>query len=410
MSETSPPSTAPIHDRFRTRDAVGFAADMELFTPCGPVRVDQLSVGDTVYALNPATRLAKPKPIVACDRVNPDTPLVTISTRSADLCVGPDQPIYYRTEAIARPRVVAARNLTDRVYYKFPGTWRTPPGDPLTTVDVTDLTDSYEARLWSDAHGNTVRAALPEGCEPVRHNGHSGYYFAPATFKRYQDAIETVADTVAICGGSNSRGRPYRFDGTDFLRFLGWFITEGSVVWTSPRDTAEIRFAQKTPRYRAVLRSLFDRMGLLVAVSDSGLSFGSTVYAELLERLCGARSATRHLPWFVWDLSLSQKRVLLDTLLAGDGNEHGTYYTASEQLACDALRLATDLGFTPRYGQRDGIWRIYLSHSPDGFRSDRNVERVSTTTPLVRLAVQDYPAVLTGRDGTFQWIGVSRVA
>lgn len=409
MSEIPSVSMAATADRVCPRDAGGFAPDMELFTPTGPVRVETLSVGDTVYALNPDTRMVKPKPVVAYDRVKPDARTVVIKNRSADLHVGAAQPIYYRTTKIDRARVVTARNVTDRVYYKFLNNWQAPPGQPLRTVDVTDLTSNYEARLWSEAHGSTVQAALPDGCEPTRHNSHTGYYFAPAVFKKYQDAIESVADTVEISGGANARGRPYRFDGTDFLRFLGWFVAEGSITWSKRKDSAEIKIAQKAARYRPTLRALFDRLGITIAVSSSGMSFSSTTYAELLERLCGSQSSDRHLPWFVWNVSRSQKRVLLDTLLAGDGDEHSTYYTTSKRLAFDVMRLATDLGFTPRYTYNRGVWRVYISTIHRGFRSDRHIQRRSVSTPFVQLAVRDFPAVFAGRGGTFQWVGVSQV-
>lgn len=410
MSGAVIPTASSDSDRAVTRTEGGLAPAMQIFTPDGPTHVDALSIGDTAYALNPETRMLKPKPITAVEQVVPQKPLVVIDCRWATLHVGARHPIYYQTKDIDRPRIVPANNLTDRIYYKFLTGWRSPPAKRLEAVDITDLTDKYQARVWFTAHGNAVRAALPDGCEPVRCNSHTGYYFDSSTFKRYQDTLESLADTVEICGGSNSRGRPYTFDPADFIRFLGWFITEGSVYWQSPKDTAEVKIAQKTERYRQAIRSLFDRLGIDISASPSGFTFSSTVYGELLERLCGTTSHNRHLPWFVWHLPSDQKRLLLDTLLAGDGNEFGTYYTASEQLAFDVMRLAMDLGITPRYSNRYGGWQVFINRTKDGFRSDKNVARRESTEPLVRLTVRDYPAVLAGTDGTFQWVGVSRIA
>lgn len=410
MSAPTPNRATESADRAVSRAEGGFSLDMQLFTSTGPTCVDDITVGDTVYALNPDTKMVKLKPIDRIEQVTPHHPLVAIECLRAHLHVSANQPVYYQTKSIDRLRVVAAHDLPERAYYRFPTDWRTTPGQHLSTVDITDLTDTYEARLWSEVHGSTVRAGLPDGCEPVRRNSHTGYYFDSTTFKRHQDVIETVADTVEICGGPNTWGRPYRFDGSDFLRLLGWFITEGSIHWSSHKATAEVKFAQKTDRYRRVLQSLFDRLGISVSVSPDGFTFSSTVYAELFERLCGATSADRHLPWFVWDLSLAQKRVLLDTLLAGDGTESGVYYTASEQLASDVLRLAADLGITPRYTQRPGAYRVSVTRTRGGFRSETHVHRRPAPTSLVRLTVRDFPAVLAGRDGKFQWIGVSRIS
>jgi hypothetical protein len=393
-----------------TREEGGFAPYMEVFTPSGPTRVDDLTVSDSVYALNPETKLVKSKPVVALEHVTPTAPLVTIETRRAEIHASASQPIYYRTKAIDLPHTTTAGSLTDRHYYKFLTDWQAPAGRHLDTVDVTDLTDRYEARVLYAAHGNSVRATLPEGCEPLRTNSHTGFFFDATTFKRHQKTIESDAETVEICAGANAWGRPYRFDGDDFIRFLAWFVTEGSVHRPDSSDTVRIGIAQRTAPHRQTIESLFDRLGIPVAISASAFEFGSAVYGELLERLCGIRSADRHLPWFVWNLSQAQKQLLLETLLEGDGNERGTYYTASEQLAQDVLRLAIHLGISPRFSNRYGRYQIYINTTKDGFRSDLHVDRVPETGSLVRLTVSEYPAVLVGRDGKFQWVGVSRIA
>jgi DNA polymerase I len=336
--------------------------------------------------------------------------VVSIDNRRADLRVAPTHPIYYCTKSLPRARVTLARDLSERLQYKFLHRWRSSPDRRLTTIDLTDFTDRYQARVNYDCHGSTFRSQLPEGCEPIRGQGHGGYYFDAATFKQFQAELESLGTTVEICSGSNSRGRPYRFDATDFLRFLGWFITEGSVYWSNTRRTASVKIAQKTPRYRQSLRRSFDRLGLSVSRSAEGFSFGSIVFAELFERLCGNESGTKRLPWFTWDLCSAQQRVLLNTLLVGDGNDRGTYYTSSDTLSHDLLRLCLELGIKPQYYRRGEMWRLPTSVVADGFRSDRNVQRTAYEGSFVRLTIEDFPAVLAGRNGNFQWVGVRRVA
>jgi len=52
----------------------------------------------------------------------------------------------------------------------------------------------------------------------------------------------------------------------------------------------------------------------------------------------------------VWSLLRRLRRVLLDTLMAGDGDfSSKQYYTASEQLRNDVCRLAMSLVIKPRY-------------------------------------------------------------
>jgi len=392
------------------RSIGGLTPETEMLTVSGPKRASAVSVGEPVYALNPDTGLLKQKPVASVETVRPQAPLVEITSLRADLRLEATHPIYFQTKTIDRPRTVQARHLDDRVYYRFLNDWRPLPGQRLGTVDLTDLTERYEARVHYDGHGNAFRARLPDGCEPCRGYGHTGYHFDSTTFKRHQATLERLGTHVEICSGPHSWGRPYRFDGDDFLALLGWYITEGSITPKNNRDSVAIKIAQEDPAGRERLHALFDRLGIDAAVSDRAFSFGSSVYADVLERLCGGSSTERHLPWFIWSLCQAQQQHLLDVLVAGDGDARGTYYTASRDLARDLLRLSAHIGRKPQYQVRKGNWRISTSSMRDGFRSDRNVRWLPPRGPVVRLTVEDYPAVLAGRNGNFQWVGVSRLA
>lgn len=338
----------------------GFSVDTHVFTQAGAVPVVELSVGTLVYALDPTTKLIKLKPVTAVERVSSNSSLVTLETRRADIRVSPSQRIPYCTKSRSAVQFKQARELDEQSYYKFVNDWRRLPGTVLETVDITDFVDDYEICASCEAHGHTVRAALPEGCEPVRNNGHTGYHFDAETFKRYQSEIEAIAEEVTIRHGLNHHRRPYRFTGDDFIQFIGWFVTEGSVYWSSSSDTAQVKLAQENESYRESIAALLERMGIKTYTNERGSSFGSKVFGCLLEDLCGRGSHHKHLPSFVWDLSEDQQRLLLQVLLWGDGNERQTYYTVSDRLAMDILRLCVELGFKPRYTRRRNTWQIYV--------------------------------------------------
>jgi|APHM01.1.fsa_nt_gi hypothetical protein len=289
----------------------GLTPETELLTPEGLCNAEDLCNSDRVYALEPDSRLVNHKRVVAVEPVTDVDDVVSVETRRADLRVAPTYPVYYCMNALPRPRVTSAHDLPDRFEHKSLNRWRSPQARRLTTIDLTDLTHRYQTRVNYDCHGSTFRSQLPEECEPTRDHGHGGYWFDAATFKQFQETLESLATTVEICGGSNSRGRPYRFDAIDFLRLLGWFVTEGSVYWSNTRRTAEVKIAQETPRYRRSLERLFGRLGLAVSRSSRDFRFSSTVFRELLERLCGDASDAKRLPWFTWELYSGHQRVLL---------------------------------------------------------------------------------------------------
>lgn len=394
----------------RVMSGGGFTDDTEVVTTDGPVCMANLSAGDRIYALSPSARLAKPKRLVEVRQVPFEGQLITISGKRVALRVHPSHRILYSTKARPDPRFTTARQLPTQEYYRFVNEWTTSTGRRLDKVDITDLVTEFEARAVTQDHGHTFRAALPESCEPSANNSHTGYYFDAETFNRYQSRIESVADEVTIRQGWKQQTTPYLFDGDDFIEFIGWFVTEGSVYRPEGKRTALIQIAQETEQHRRRIAALFDRMGLEVTVKERAFSFGSAVFGTILDALCGTSSRSKHLPAFVWQLTTTQQRLLLDTLIRGDGNDMGVYYTASEQLAREVMRLAVEVGVKPRYTCRDGIWRLYHSQGHDGFRASKNVSTAAADTALYRLTVEDYDTVLAGRNGRFQWVGVSGVS
>lgn len=388
--------------------AGGLAGDMEVLTRDGLSQVAELSPGTEIYTLSPLTGRAKLTPVQAIQSVAVDE-LVAIETRRADLRIGVEQQLPFTTRDVDEPRFIRAGNVAERAAYTFLAEWQTVPRTGPQSVDITEYLTDYELCATYDCHGHTFRAALPDGCEPQRRNGHVGYCFDPETFATYQTAIEAIAEEVTIHAGPNHHRRPYRFSIDDFLRLLGWYITEGSVHWSKSSHTAQVKIAQETSTHRRSIAALFDRLGITVSTNERRFMFGSVVFGRLLERLCGSDSRSKRLPALIWECSQAQQRLLLNVLLKGDGDDNGTYYTSSRQLAHDVLRLCVELGIKPRYARCEGRWRVYIRDVNDGFRPAMHVRRVPADEDVYRLTLRDHRCVMAGRNGTFQWVGVSRI-
>ncbi|MFB6096561.1 MAG: hypothetical protein ABEJ74_04165 [Haloferacaceae archaeon] len=390
--------------------AGGFARGTEIMTTSGPVLVEELHAGDTVYALDLSTSIMKPKPVTTVTPVRVDDCLVAIESKRADLRVAPEQRIPYQTKSVSRPRIQPAGALEEQSYYKFVNDWQPIGGTRLDTIDITEFLESFEACVETREHGHTFRAALPEGCEPCRRNSHVGYFFDAETFKAFQRQLEALAHDVTVQAGPNHWRRPYTFDGDDFIRFVGWYVTEGSLYAGSDRDSITVQIAQEDATNRESIGALLERMGIDARRTDRSYRVGSKLFGTLLRNLCGVRSDEKRLPEFVWELDETQQHLLMDVLMAGDGNDFRTYYTSSDRLASDVLRLVLHLGMKPRYTRRDGMWQIYLSQQRDGLQPANHVCARAAKEEVFRVTVEDFPVVMAGRNGKYQWVGTSRVS
>ena len=214
----------------------GFPGKTEVLTTDGPIAVSGLEVGDRVYALNASTEVLKPKRVTSIDRFDYEGPLVQAKARRIDWLLHPDQRVPYRTKAIDRIRFQRAGDLDEIGMYKLVNEWRSPSRPALESVDVTEFVDDFQACVEVDCHGHTFRAALPDECVPLDRNGFTGYHFDGDTFKRYQETLESLGTDVRIRDKKGDRRRPYRFDGEDFIRFIGWYVTEGSITEMANSD------------------------------------------------------------------------------------------------------------------------------------------------------------------------------
>lgn len=390
----------------------GLSGKTEILTTDGPIAIAGLEVGDQVYALNASTKVLKPKPVTDIQRFEYQGPLVHADARRIDWLLHPEQRIPYQMDTIERVRFQRAGNLDEIGTYHLVNDWRSPAKPHLETVDITEFADDFEICVEIGCHGHSFRAALPEGCEPRDRNGDTGYHFDANTFKQYQDTLESLGADVTVRDKKGHWRRPYRFDGDDFIRFIGWYVTEGSITESTNRDSTCIAISQKIPEYRERIEELFERLDIDVYTSEGSYSFSSNLYARLLKRMCGDSCRQKRLPKFVWNLSTEQQELLLKVLMDGDGNDWKAYYTTSRQLTDDILRLCVETSRKPRYTfkERTGTWEIYIGKINDRLSSKRQVTTTEGTEPFYRLTVDDYSLVMTGRNGRFQWIGVSAVS
>lgn len=142
-----------------------------------------------------------------------------------------------------------------------------------------------------------------------------------------------------------------------FLRFLGFFVSEGSTSDESNRGA--IMISQNAGTTAEEILATIEDLGFdsnvntytVDGVQSHRISFSHIGLWRWLRDNCGAGSSTKRLPRFVFDLSSRQQKLLLDAAIDGDGalNPRGSdgsfwYTTTSKQLDDDLCELALRVG------------------------------------------------------------------
>jgi DNA polymerase I len=416
-----------------------FTPDTEVMTPEGVRDITNLTVDDQVYSLDPETMELEVKPVTET-HAYPDYhgELVDIQTSKTDFRVTPNHRMLVRKNdrnGITEDEYgfVEAGDLEEYCNYELPHDWSYEGGDRLESVDLTafDAVDDYEVWVSPSVHGYTFTTEL--GWEPRRvpkaDIGETGYVFTPEEFEAHREYIESVCETSYIHAESGRKWIPRTYDGDDFLEFLAWYITEGNVYESTPKQFGEnfrgssttVQIAQNAvtdggtvvtaENHHASIGTLLDRMGLDYYTDDRCYQFSSRLFGTILENLCGDDSFAKQIPEFVFEASIDQKEQFLSVLIDGDGDRQSgswRYTTSSDRLRDDVLRLCTHLGITASYNQDSGSWRIYVTEdAKNSVRMHRSGSTSTAEDGVYCVTVADNHTLLAGRNGKFQFVGQS---
>lgn len=176
----------------------------------------------------------------------------------------------------------------------------------------------------------------------------------------------------------------------DFLKLLGWYISEGCPFKTKRGTYIQI----KNERYREEIKELLERLELDFSIYEkSRFVIFHRDLAEYCKR-CGVDAYTKTIPDEILALSTKHLWNLFETMMKGDGHKNGwIYYTASKKLRDKFLILLLKLGLygsfirlppkssTYRFKTILGkapIYQINISYKPSGIF---NINRNATIEP-----------------------------
>lgn len=209
-----------------------------------------------------------------------------------------------------------------------------------------------------------------------------------------------------------------------WLKFLGWFISEGcfkneanfEMMITQSKDwgIAQIREDLKDFPYKVREDKI-----------ESGINFtfsGKDLYNYLIKNV-GHYSHERRIPREVLELHPSLLQHLFDALMAGDGTKFQNtgaffYKTTSEGLASDVQELGIRLGLVPILMKMPKLKNCYPNAKPcwgvgiPGKKFSNSMAKVmpvktSYTGKVYCFEVPPYHTVLTRYNGKIMWIGQS---
>jgi ribonucleoside-triphosphate reductase (formate) len=162
--------------------------------------------------------------------------------------------------------------------------------------------------------------------------------------------------------GGNQKRTIGKLKISDYLEFMGWYLSEGSVYEPTKGDF-RISIAQSEKKYRSEIISLLKKMNLQFNDSSKfNIHLHSKEFFFYLKKF--GKSREKYVPTNIKGLDSDSIRTFLTTLFKGDGtiSKDGKllkYYTNSERLAEDVCECLLKIGLCGTISKRKNM-DIYM--------------------------------------------------
>lgn len=229
----------------------------------------------------------------------------------------------------------------------------------------------YSGEMHSFEGRSVSLSVTPEHRLLVRRKGKKKWEFVnPTQFKygmEFDKQVSWKGKTIkkikipSIKGGNRKKDIG-TFDITDYVEFMGWYLSEGSAYEPNKGDY-RISIAQSEKKYRGEILKLLDKMKLKY---NNQSKFNVHLHSkDLFYYLKGfGTSGVKYVPENIKELDSSLIKKFLVTLFKGDGSfdKKGKllkYYTKSIKLAEDVVECLLKIGICGTISKRKGM-NIYM--------------------------------------------------
>jgi nucleoside-diphosphate-sugar epimerase len=353
-----------------------FSSDTDVLTPDGIKNIKDCKIGDDIYTLNPKNHNVEIEKIIS-NQITTTNEFMNFKTKTCDFKVTPDHKIYFKTR-------------TEYPYIKRDAS-------------------IFKKRLMSKRGGILLAHHKPiyEGKEKN------------IDFKNFKDEYNIIRDDGFMKDGKHSRFKyyPTDYDLMDLCKFIGWYVSEGSIVDKmktkySKLDCGQIRITQsllKNPDYYEEIDNLLKRMGIYYGKDSFAFYFTSRSFKTFIRNEIGVGSKNKKIPKFIFELPLEYRKVVFENLIKGDGTRgYRRYTTKSDELKNDFIHLCFTLGIRIGNVNNDGCWRIFYRGDVRNelFVGYKNMWSENIDNEKVYCVTTEKNHIIyAGRNNKFNWIG-----
>lgn len=360
-----------------------FSGDTDVLTVDGIKNIKDIKVGDSVYGLNPNTHDVEIEKVTHTQKTK-TSEYINFKGRSVNFKVTPDHKIYYKY---------------DKKYFK------------------------KHAEFFRNRAGNKYGQITLAHHNPISNLSTNNTF----SLTEYVDEHHIIKGSMVKDGKhAKSKFYPIEYNIDDFCEFLGWYISEGSVlknckskgglnkknglILPKGLNCGQIRISQNKlqniDNYNDI-DNLLKRMRLPYGKDNYAFYFNSRLFQNFIRKNIGVGCDNVRIPSFIFNLGFKQRKILFQAMMKGDGHKTmRRYTTTSLNLKNDFIHLCFTLGINNGTVSYDGCYRISLRNirsNPTIKYKDITVEKKTDTVYCI--TTEKNHIIYAGRNNQLNWIG-----
>ncbi|MCC7188011.1 MAG: GDP-mannose 4,6-dehydratase [Anaerolineales bacterium] len=283
-----------------------FSADTDVLTRCGWKKIHELNENDEVLTYNMKTKVAEFQKPTAHYAYPYKGKMYVQRNRRLETCVTPNHKMLVSWDCnhneLEKPRLIEAQQIQ---------------GKPMAYLLAASV-----------AGGDTQE-----------------YFMLPK-----------------VKAGKNKHTFPSLEIGmNDWLRFFGWYISEGHCYESATTGNCTVTLTSYYRKQEA--KEVMEAIGLSPVIDQHHIVATSRQLYEYLKQF--GKAHDKYVPLEIKALDASRLKILLKSLLDGDGDKNGKnswrYTTVSRRLADDVQEIAIKCGMAASVSlDKQGFYRVYL--------------------------------------------------
>ena len=348
-----------------------FSEDTSLAAPGGFKNIKDFNVGDLIYTLNPDNHNVEIEKVIATQKRKSKN-FINFKGSIVDLRVTPEHKIYYKTNKTFLKR--KAEYFISRAGKKH-GMIRFAINNKLySDVKVDNFISLKDyANVKSEIKNNFIR--------DYKH--------------------------------SSSHWVPLQYDIKDFYEFLGWYISEGSIISddnSSNKQVSISQSSQKNKENREQIAALITRMNLPLQMDPERFYFTSSLWRDFIKKEIGTSCENKKIPEHLLNAPVELLEILFNSLMKGDGDKDFLRYTTKSKILKDQIILISML-IGKKIGKvfldKNNVWRIKFRQIKTNSvkYKDIIVENNQNEEDVYCITTEKNHIVYAGRNNKYSWVG-----